>query len=102
MIFDIPDNEIREYFERLGKSQGAGHYDDFAVSVRKNPEAGYVSVECNAMYATPIPSDPRIRADILEKFDLLDVQDDSWNRPGCDTCDYGSEYVREFYLTPKD
>lgn len=102
MIFDVPDDEIREYFEQLGKVHGAGNYDDFAVCIRKNPEAGYVAVECKAMYATPVPSNPRIRADIREKFDLLDVSDETWDSPGCVTCDYGSEYVREFYLTPKD
>lgn len=102
MIFDTPDEGIREYFELLGVSHGAGHCDDFTVSVRKNTDARYVAVECKAMYATPVPSDPRIRADIREKFDLLDVSDATWNSPGCETCDYGSEYVREFYLTPKD
>lgn len=65
------------------------------VEVKVEASKGRVTVKVSQMYEF-LPITFSLLMELAEVFGTKDFNVNNWSSQGCETCDYGSEYVHEF------
>lgn len=83
------EEEVRAVFDFLSYN-----HDKITVAVRGDK----VDVQVSQMYEYVDLTFAKLKA-LAEVFGTEDFNMDGWSSSGCETCDYGSQYVKEFTFT---
>lgn len=71
------------------------HPPDFSVAIK--PDA--VGLTVHAMYNPPGLGLKQLM-ELSRFFETENIEDERFSHPGCDTCDYGSDYGFTLYIKP--